>query len=392
MKSKPSSLIIKLLLFLLALIIAASTLLYTNHLVKKLQQREKELVELYASHIEYLVNSEEIPDYSFQLQIVQQIDFPLILTDAENNPTIGYRNLNIDSNWSETQINDFLINKINEYKNIHKPIPVYSDSILLQTLYYGDSEMVEELKYYPYFQILFAILFILVAYISFSYIKRSEQSSIWVGMARETAHQLGTPISSLMGWSEILRMNYKEPEKVLDATAEIDNDLTRLCKIADRFSKIGSKPELKPEKVVDCINKVMNYFQRRLPNFGKNVELKVTGDSNIKALLNNELFEWVIENLVKNSLDAIEGKKGLIEIEIAETKKKVEIEVTDNGKGIDFKRRKDIFRPGYSTKRRGWGLGLSLTKRIIEGYHSGKIFLKSSVISVGTTMKIILKK
>lgn len=392
MKRKPSSLIIKLLLFFLALLIAASTLIYTNHLVNKLQEREKKLVELYASHIEYLVNSEEIPDYSFQLEIVQQIDFPLILTDAEGNPSSGYRNIDIDSNWTDEQINNFLLDKIDEYKIVHKPIPVYSDSILLQTLYYGDSKMVEELKYYPYFQIMFAILFILISYISFSYIKKSEQSSIWVGMARETAHQLGTPISSLMGWSEILKMNYKDPEKVIDSAKEIDNDLIRLRKIADRFSKIGSKPELKLERVVDCIIKVVNYFKRRLPNFGKNVEIKVTGDSNIKALLNNELFEWVIENLVKNSLDAIESKMGLIEISIAENKNKVEIEVTDNGKGIDFKRRKDIFRPGYSTKRRGWGLGLSLTKRIIEGYHSGKIFVKSSTINVGTTMKIVLKK
>ncbi|MBN2572427.1 MAG: HAMP domain-containing histidine kinase [Ignavibacteriales bacterium] len=393
MKGKPSSLIIKLILLFLALLIAASTLFYTKHLVKKLQDRERQLVELYAKNYEYMLNpNNENVDLTFSLEIIQQIDFPLIMTDSLDNPT-GSRNIELDTNMTEEQINNVLREKINSFGKIHNPITAFQpDSSIIQKLYYGDSAMIEELKYYPYFQILFAILFILVAYISFSYIKRSEQSSIWVGMARETAHQLGTPISSLMGWSEILKMNYKEPEKVTDAAEEIDNDLQRLRKIADRFSKIGSRPELKSEKVIDSINKVMNYFQRRLPHFGKNVDLKISGELKASALLNCELFEWVIENLVKNSLDAIEGKKGVIEIAIAETKKKVEIEVIDNGKGIDFKRRKDIFRPGYSTKRRGWGLGLSLTKRIIEGYHGGKIFLKSSTLNVGSTMKIELRK
>jgi signal transduction histidine kinase len=211
-------------------------------------------------------------------------------------------------------------------------------------------------------------------------------------MAKETAHQFGTPISSLMGWLEMLKMNYNDPNKVLDIAEEISNDVEKLNKITIRFSKIGSKPDLKPQNLYNEVIKVTDYFNRRLPQTGKTVELKITGDKNLCALINSDLFEWVIENLLKNALDAIEDKAGLITISISEGKKFAEVEVSDNGKGIDIKRRKDVFRPGYSTKKRGWGLGLSLSKRIIEGYHGGKIFVKSSIPGEGTTFKIQLKK
>jgi signal transduction histidine kinase len=209
-------------------------------------------------------------------------------------------------------------------------------------------------------------------------------------MAKETAHQLGTPISSLLGWSELLKLNYNNPDKVLDISEELNNDLSRLNKITLRFSKIGSKPELKEINVYETIDKVVNYFRRRIPQIGKNVTLLIEGDQSVCTLLNPDLFEWVIENLIKNALDAIEGKKGSISVKIFRSGKNVDIEVKDTGKGIDMKRRKDVFRPGYSTKRRGWGLGLSLSKRIVEEYHKGKIFVKSSSPE-GTTFKIILK-
>jgi hypothetical protein len=230
-----------------------------------------------------------------------------------------------------------------------------------------------------------------IGYIGFSSIKRSEQSNIWVGMAKETAHQFGTPISSLMGWLEMLKINYKEPDKVLDITEEISNDVEKLNKITYRFSKIGAKPELIKKNVIEELKQVIAYFERRLPQTGKSVELNISGDENAYADINSELFEWVIENLIKNALDAIEGTSGKIEMSVKEFKKRVEIEVNDSGKGIEMKRRKDVFRPGYSTKKRGWGLGLSLSKRIIEGYHGGKIFVKSSMPGEGTTFKIILK-
>jgi len=234
-------------------------------------------------------------------------------------------------------------------------------------------------------------MFIVLGYVGFSSIKRSEQSNIWVGMAKETAHQFGTPISSLMGWLEMLKMNYEQPDKVLDITNEISDDVEKLNKITYRFSKIGSKPELTKTNVMDDIKQVTTYFERRLPQTGKSVELKISGDEQAYAEINSELFGWVVENLIKNALDAIEGTTGKIEISVKDFRHRVEVEVTDNGKGIEMKRRKDVFRPGYSTKKRGWGLGLSLSKRIIEGYHGGKIFVKSSKPGEETTFKIILK-
>jgi signal transduction histidine kinase len=211
-------------------------------------------------------------------------------------------------------------------------------------------------------------------------------------MAKETAHQFGTPISSLMGWLEMLRISYKDPDKVIDIAEEINNDVDRLSKITYRFSKIGAIPERKEKIVYEEITKVVDYFQRRLPQTGRNIDLTISGDKHVSAELNSELFEWVIENLIKNALDAIEQKEGKINLSVKAVKRNVEIDVVDNGKGIDLKRRKDIFRPGYSTKRRGWGLGLSLSKRIIEVYHQGKIFVKTSAPGEGTTFKIILRK
>lgn len=211
-------------------------------------------------------------------------------------------------------------------------------------------------------------------------------------MAKETAHQFGTPLTSLLGWIELLKINYNDPDKVLDTAEEIEDDVQKLGKITNRFSKIGSKAELKRENLADSLQEIHEYFSRRLPRFGKKVELSLSVPSDIEVLINRELFEWVIENLVKNALDAIEHTNGVIKISAREMKNKVEIEVNDNGKGVDLKRRKDIFRPGYSTKKRGWGLGLSLSKRIIEEYHSGKIFVSNSSPDEGTTFKIILDK
>jgi hypothetical protein len=276
---------------------------------------------------------------------------------------------------------------------LHNPILVtYEDTLVLTKIHYGDSELIRQLRFYPYLQIIIAALFIILGYIGFSNIKRSEQSNIWVGMAKETAHQFGTPISSLMGWLEMLKIHYNNADKVLDISEEITNDVERLNKITYRFSKIGSKPELKKKVVFDEIKKITEYFQRRLPQTGKSVELTITGNDKVSAELNSELFGWVIENLVKNALDAIDHKEGKITIMVTEGKKVVDIEVSDNGKGIEMKRRKDVFRPGYSTKRRGWGLGLSLSKRIIEGYHEGKIYVKNSAPGQGTTFKITLEK
>ena len=398
MTGGPASMNIKLVLIIIGATIALGTLYYTQNLVSRLQQREKDIVKLYASSLEYSASTETInADFTFVFQnIIGRIDFPLILTNdvdqvSSNGTIIGFKNIDYDAKLSNEKLKIILQEKVFELSKQHSPIIVKSPTgKILSKIYFGDSEIIQRLRFYPYLQILFALVFLIIAYTSFSYVKKSEQRNIWVGMSKETAHQLGTPISSLMGWNEMLKMNYSNQDKVLDISEEIGSDLTLLSKITKRFSKIGSKPELIDENPYKIIENVINYFQRRLPQLGKNVLISVEGNKEQKVKLNSELFEWVIENLIKNALDAIENKEGKITFKVEHNRSKIEIEITDNGKGIEHNRRKDIFRPGYSTKRRGWGLGLSLSKRIIEDYHHGKIFVKQSIINTGTTFKIIL--
>lgn len=399
MSGGPASMNIKIALLITAILIAAATLFYTQNLVKQLQEKERDIAELYAEGIEYVANTTSSEaDLTFLFDnIIKPIDFPLILTDAENKVSLqsrtDVRNIKFDTTMSRDDLAIFFSKKIEEMDAIHKPIDVtYADSIVLQRIHFGDSELINRLKFYPYLQILIAALFIILGYIGFSNVKRSEQSNIWVGMAKETAHQFGTPISSLMGWLEMMRLSYNDPDKVLDITDEISNDVEKLNRITYRFSKIGASPEIKTQVVYDEISKVIEYFQRRIPQTGRIIELSVSGDKKVCAVMNSELFEWVIENLIKNALDAIDHKNGKIAFNIKDKGNSVEIDAFDNGKGIDLKRRKDVFRPGYSTKKRGWGLGLSLSKRIIEVYHKGKIYVKNSVPGEGTTFKIILRK
>jgi hypothetical protein len=396
---------IKFILLFVASIIAIATLVYTNNVVKQLQEREKRIATLYAKGLEYIAQSDEPEDYTFIFEnIIQEIDFPLILTDSQDNfdpdNLSQIRNVEIDTNLTREQKINFISDLIKKMDEIHPPILVtYADTIILSKIHYGDSKLVEELKYYPYVQLLIAAVFILLAYIGFSYVKKNENSKIWIGLSKETAHQLGTPLSSLMGWIELLKINSNDPDKVNDLISEVENDLERLKKVADRFSKIGSIPEMKQEDLIKVIERVITYFERRIPQSGKNIELiidtkNVLGNTkqSFKAKINPELFEWVLENLTKNAIDAIEEKSGKITYQLSEDKKHIYLDVIDTGKGIDLKYRKEIFRPGFSTKKRGWGLGLSLAKRIIEEYHKGEIFVKSSSPSKGSVMRIVLKK
>ncbi|MFN4111948.1 MAG: sensor histidine kinase [Ignavibacteria bacterium] len=397
---------IKFILLSIALLIAAATLIYTNNVVKQLQEREKRIATLFAKGLEYVANSNEPEkDYTFIFEnIIQEIDFPLILTDPENrfNPDdpSQIRNIEIDSTLNHEQKVKYISELIKKMDESHPSILVsYADTILLNKIHYGDSKLVEEFKYYPYVQLLIAAAFILLAYIGFSYVKKNENSKIWVGLSKETAHQLGTPLSSLMGWIELLKLNYNDPNKVNDLISEVENDLERLKKVADRFSKIGSVPEIKNENLIKVIERVIAYFERRIPQSGKNIQFAIeilNGSKSDKQQfiisINSELFEWVIENLTKNSIDAIEDKSGKITYQLSSDKKNIYIDVIDTGKGIDLRLRKEIFRPGFSTKKRGWGLGLSLAKRIVEEYHKGKIFVRWSTPGKGSVMRIVLKK
>lgn len=397
---------IKFVLLFIALVIAIATLWYTNNVVKQLQEREKRIVKLYAKGLEYVAQSDEPEkDYTFIFEnIIQEIDFPLILTDAENNfdpdNPAQIRNIEIDNKLSREQKIKLISDLIKKMDETHQPILVtYADTIILSKIHYGNSKLVEELKYYPFIQLTIAALFILLAYIGFSYIKKNENSKIWVGLSKETAHQLGTPLSSLMGWIELLKLNTNDPDKVNDLISEVENDLDRLNKVAERFSKIGSIPEKKEENLLKVVERVIAYFERRVPHSGKNIELLIetvkeapNSKQNYMVKINPELFEWVLENLTKNAIDAIEEKNGKIIYRLSEDKKHIFVDVIDTGKGIDLKYRKEIFRPGFSTKKRGWGLGLSLAKRIIEEYHNGQIFVKFSAPGKGSVLRIVLKK
>lgn len=401
----PRSTNIKLILLGTAVVIVVATVLYTRYIVQQLLERERQVADLYAKSLEFIANTPtDQSDYSFIFnEIIQSIDFPMVLTDDKDQPLENYplisRNIDLDSTLTPDQQKKFITTVIRDLDQQNNPIKVIlriseQDSIV-QHLHYGESELITKLRWLPYIEIGIAGMFILIGYIGFSYIKRNEQSNIWVGMAKETAHQLGTPLSSLLGWIEMMKEYSADNPKQLSTISEMEQDLQRLYKVTERFSKIGSKPNLKEENLIEVIESVINYFKQRLPSRfaqGRQIDIDIETKEQFHININRELFEWVIENLIKNALDAMEDNVGKISFALSSKGKTIFIDIKDTGKGIDMKFRKDIFRPGYSTKRRGWGLGLSLSKRIIESYHQGKLFVKESKIGKGTIFRIKLGK
>ncbi len=390
----PKSGNIKIALMVAAFVIIIPILIYTHNLVDRLQEKEREFAGLYAKSVEYLANSPfSGSEYNFIFdELIRAIDFPIIESSANDIDIKASRNIDIDTTLPKSERDAYVRSLIADMDKINRPIIVsYQDTIILSRVHYGESQLVTRLRWLPYIEIVIGALFVFVGYIGFSYIKRSEQSNIWVGMARETAHQLGTPLSSMMGWVEIMKLRPEADAKVIETIAEMEHDLLRLSKIADRFSKIGSKPDLREEELGGVVNGVIRYFQKRIPQMGKRVDITLEPAEPVIAKINRELFEWVLENLVKNGLDAMEEGKGKISFRISRLNGAPVIDVTDTGKGIDAAYRKDIFRPGFSTKKRGWGLGLSLSKRIIETYHRGKLSVKESKLGVGTTFRIKLR-
>lgn len=400
--NKFGSLNIKIALLLSGVVIALGILYYTQTVVTKIQIREAQIADLYAKSLEYIANdTSSSGEYNFIFnEIILQIDFPIIATDKDYKNVEFYKNVEIDTNLNPKKRNELLLDLAKDMKEINPPVKVtYQDSLILSYVNYGQSSLVTQMKYLPFFEFMIAGIFILLGYIGFSYIKKHEQSNIWVGLSKETAHQLGTPLSSLLGWQEMLK-GYKEKTTELDEiSSEIGNDLEKLKKITGRFSKIGSQPKLVEENITEVINGVCKYFEKRIPSLvstdgrvTKKVSVNIHTDEKIMVKINRDLFEWVIENLLKNALDAIDKNTGSIDFRISDKGKEVIVDIMDNGKGIDKKFKKDIFRPGYSTKRRGWGLGLSLAQRIIDDYHKGKLFLLESVMDSGTTFRIKLQK
>ncbi|MCG8372743.1 MAG: HAMP domain-containing histidine kinase, partial [Balneolales bacterium] len=413
------------------------------YLVEKILQKERMTVELWAKAIEYnalpinqqvstqlLILASELRQYQtipdsiinriIEIENLQSAtdfvtnelilneswnsDVPAVVVDENDEPLASMIQSGEDliinyqfKNVSEGEIDSpekraALVQKL---KETNPPIRILvgdENTQIEQYVYYGESFTVQILRYFPYIQIILLSLLLGIGYTTYQSIKRTEQSNLWVGMAKEAAHQLGTPISSLFGWIHLFRDDYKADENAQKLIAEIENDVQRLSNVAERFGKIGSTPELKKMSIEPVLMDVVSYLEKRLPQLGRAVDVKKQLHANAEVAINPELFQWAVENLVKNSMDALKkaGQESFIAISSKEEEGQVIIDIQDSGSGIESKNTKNVFRPGYSTKKRGWGLGLSLTKRIIEDYHSGKVFVLNSEIGKGTTMRIIL--
>ena len=379
----------------MAVIIGIGSLAYTNWLTEKMAQEERNKVELWAEATTLIgtaptkTNSPEMEilnsNYlSFLMMVTSQnTTIPIIITESD-----GTINSDANIKYSKDRRENVLAKELQKMKDDVEPIRIDLDSekgsYLL--LYYRESNILRNLRYYPWVQLFVIIIFIVVAYFAFNASQRAEQNQVWVGMSKETAHQLGTPISSLMAWIEILKLKNVDPELI----SEFEKDTQRLERITERFSKIGSKPELLRLNIVEVLSSTVNYLKTRS---SKKVifETSFTENDYVEAPLNAALFSWVIENICKNAIDAM-GNDGKISINLKEKGEQVFIDITDTGIGVAKSQFKTIFQPGFSTKKRGWGLGLSLAKRIVEIYHRGKIFIKSSEIGKGTTFRIVLNK
>jgi len=371
----------KQILLLSAILIGVGSLWYTNRLVTQIEITERQKMELWAEAVRIMNQADFETDLAFPFSVLENnTHIPVILTDDQGK-ILNFKNLDTmkvnDSRYLERQLNHARLENDSLVINLGPEEKQY--------LHYRDSILIRKLIFFPYVQLGVIILFILVSYIAFSISRKAEQNEVWTGMSKETAHQLGTPISSLMGWMEILKQSELDPGTV----GEMQKDTSRLEKITDRFSKIGSKPTLVKSDLNRILADSLGYIQTRGPG---NIEyLLDVPEKPIRAMLNETLFEWVIENLCKNAIDAIQGD-GRVILHAVETDNNVIIDVEDSGKGIAKSRFKTIFKPGYTTKKRGWGLGLSLSKRIIESYHNGKISVFSSDPGDSTIIRIILKK
>ncbi len=378
------------LILVVALIIGAATVIYTNILVGKLAEREEQLIDIYADGLRYMINSKSDDNLVFiQEEIIgANKSVPVIQTDANENVE-SYSNLNLPANISERRKKILLRREIEEMKEQHTPIVVNYGKNAKSYIFYKDSDLLAQLRYYPYVQLMVMACFSLMAYFAFSYSRKAEQNRVWVGLAKETAHQLGTPLSSLMAWYEYLKVSPKFTNEPI--VEELGKDVRRLEIITERFSNIGSVPALKDENILQVTENAIGYLQNRV---SKKVAFSVKAEfpPDTKAKVNIPLFEWVIENICKNAIDAMEGR-GSIDVTLCSAgKNNIAIDIKDTGKGIPKTKVNDVFLPGYTTKKRGWGLGLALAKRIIENYHRGRLFVKWSEVGKGTTFRLVLNR
>ncbi|MDR2389892.1 MAG: HAMP domain-containing histidine kinase [Tannerellaceae bacterium] len=361
--------------------IAIASVVVSDTLIKKLAEDEREKIEIWAEAGRVIVNEDTSLNMSLSLRIIQgNTSIPVFLCD-ENDKIIEHRNIKLP----EKNVEAFLDKKVKDFKSKNAPITIDMGDGTFQYLYYDDSIILKRLLVYPYAQLSVVFVFILIAFLALGSTKKAEQNKVWVGLSKETAHQLGTPISSLIAWMEYLRMKEIDPALL----SEMGKDVKRLETITERFSKIGSNPDPVPVNVSNSIHLALDYMETRI---SPKVKLhRNLPEEPALALINDSLFAWVVENLVKNAVDAM-GGYGEITFLLEVTKKNILIDVCDTGKGIPKSKFGTIFSPGYTTKTRGWGLGLSLVKRIIESYHGGKIFVKSSEMGKGTVFRIALRR
>ena len=372
--------ILKFVFIAVAMIIVIASGIFTNRLAEKLSGEETKKIEIWAEATRQLVLADENTDMNFLLGIIEgNTTIPVIMTD-ENDRMLQHRNIKVPKSNEES----FFNKKIANLKEVRPPIVVKLDADTRQFIYYDESSLLKRLHIFPFVQLGIIIVFLVIVILVFSSTKKEEQNQVWVGLSKETAHQLGTPISSLLAWTELLKLRHEDDKLIND----MEKDVRRLSIIAERFSKIGSKPDLKKTDLTEAMNNAVSYMKNRSSN-KVYITLHYPENELIAVPLNVPLFEWVIENLCKNAIDAMNGS-GKIDILVKKNAKDVFIDVKDSGKGMDRNMYKAIFTPGFTTKERGWGLGLSLAKRIIEEYHRGKIFVKQSELGIGTIFRIIL--
>ena len=376
-----------------SLVIGFASVFYTNSVVEELKEREEFYISLYAKSLEYTIDPDNDEEFNFIFHeiVSPNNSIPLIVVDYEGKPTM-YRNIKVDSaNKKKEEVDQLLSKELKIMEQEYEPILISTIERNIEDtyyVYYRNSDLIYRLRFYPYVQLSVIAAFVFFGYVAFSYSRRSEQNQVWAGLAKETAHQLGTPLSSLMAWLEIMKSDDDIKDK--EVIQELEKDVDKLEMITSRFSSIGSVPVLTDQNISKLIKDTLAYLEKR-------VSKKVTihfdcKDDLLTADINKPLFDWVIENLSKNAIDAMSGE-GQLTIMLKEGKYgDALIDISDTGKGIASGKLKEVFRPGFTTKKRGWGLGLTLAKRIIEHYHNGKIFVKESVIDKGTTFRIILKK
>lgn len=372
----------KYIFFLVAIILVGGSLWVSNNLVQKLEQEERNKMEIWAAATSELASADIDGDIDLILTIIQSnTTIPVIVAD-DDEAIVQYSNIDINS--ADTAA--FLAHKLERFKENGSTIEIDLGAGLKQTLYYDDSILLKQLSYFPYIQLLVLIIFALIAYVGLVSVKRAEQNKVWVGLSKETAHQLGTPISSLMAWMELLKITDGVDAGIV---ADMDKDVKRLSTIAERFSKIGSIPDKELIYINELLTDTCDYMSSRISNKVK-LNLHLPDDAE-GVMICRALIEWVFENLCKNAVDAMAGE-GKIDITLLTDRKHIYIDVTDTGKGIARKEFENVFKPGYTTKKRGWGLGLTLAKRIVEEYHNGAIYVKESEPGVGTTFRVELPR